>query len=289
MVDPDNFNNLFNPDRSYSKGAMKRTWIEFRDDLINSDCEYDDTERALESTFLKQFDNLFKNEGIKKLPVSLLECFEKSFVGRGAVLKINEKLSYSRFIPDKQYITQDNRFSPPGIEWLYLAIGNSDKLIKKCAEKECKAKFNDRFGFCNFELLSPHKDFQIIDLTVADSMEYVNIDDKIQKLRIKHFNSASKNKFQQAKEIEYEEKECRSWILLTYCKIMSEMIFEPVENANKTIAYKPFQTLAKYFEKQGYVGIKYKSTVFDGANNIVIFDKSFAQPCGEILDYYVSD
>lgn len=71
--------------------------------------------------------------------------------------------------------------------------------------------------------------------------------------------------------------------------MMSEKIFEPVENVNKAIAYKPFQTLAKYFETQGYVGIKYKSTVFDSANNIVIFDKAFAQPCGEILDYYISD
>ena len=289
ILDSDNFNNWFDLDRSYSKETMKRTWITFRDNLINSDYEYDDTEKALESVFLKQFDDLFKNAGIQKLPISLSECFENNCVGRGAVLREKEELSYSRFIPDKQYITEDNRFSPPGVEWLYLAIGNSDELVKKCAEKECKATSNDRFGFCNFELLSPNNDSEIIDLTIADNMEYDDFDAKIRNAKIKLINTSNKNKFYRAKTIEFVENECRSWILLTYCKIMSEMIFEPVEDADKAIAYKPFQTLAKYFEKQGYVGIKYKSTAFEGANNVVIFDKAFVQPCGEILDYYVSD
>lgn len=83
--------------------------------------------------------------------------------------------------------------------------------------------------------------------------------------------------------------EIERWFLLNYCKMMSKNIFKPVEDCSAELEYKPFQTLAKYFEEQGYVGIKYKSTVFDEANNIVIFDKSFAQPCGEILDYYISD
>ena len=45
---------------------------------------------------------------------------------------------YERFIPKKEFIKNDNRFSPPGVEWLYLALGNESD-IHQCAQAECRA------------------------------------------------------------------------------------------------------------------------------------------------------
>lgn len=281
-----------------SEQIMNDTWIEFRNALANPDNNYADIQKALELKFLDRFDEMFRNVGKQKLPISLFQCLENVCVGRGAILKENEELVYSRFIPDKTKSKRGNRFSPQDKEWLYLAIGEVDSLAIKCAEKECKAENGNRFGFCHFELMPQHRDLEIIDLTIADNMSYDEINNILYKEYGRRYKRKKKNLIKlgywMAQLIDNEDEkisqcEIERWFLLNYCKMMSKNIFKPVEDCSAELEYKPFQTLAKYFEEQGYVGIKYKSTVFDEANNIVIFDKSFAKPCGEILDYYVSD
>ena len=69
---------------------------------------------------------------------------------------------------------------------------------------------------------------------------------------------------------------------------MSEEIFVPIEDSHKNVEYTPFQTMAKYFEKQGFGGIIYKSTKCPFAKNLVLFDKIYANPCGSIDDYFIS-
>lgn len=49
------------------------------------------------------------------------------FRNRGAKLKALETVSYDRFMPKAEFINEDNRFSPVGVEWLYLAWV-SDKI-----------------------------------------------------------------------------------------------------------------------------------------------------------------
>ena len=44
------------------------------------------------------------------------------------ILKKDEMPEYERFIPKKEFIKNDNRFSPPGVEWLYLALGNESDI-----------------------------------------------------------------------------------------------------------------------------------------------------------------
>lgn len=263
---------------------VRERWIEFRNATTDFNYEYDDIQKALELLFMENFNKIFQEVGKEKLSISLSQCFKDVCVGRGTILNTNEKPLYSRFIPDAKYIKNDNRFSPPGIEWLYLVIGDSDESIKKCAEKECKAKVNNRFGFCHFELLSQYANLKIINLTIADNLSYDEINDHTY---TEFCQSCEKHNCEMPNKI--SDNILNSWYLLTLCKILSEKIFEPVENCNKKIDYKPFQTLAKYFEEQGYVGIKYKSTVFDKANNIVLFDKKYVKPCGDIIDYYVSE
>ena len=36
-------------------------------------------------------------------------------------------------VTKEEYIKEDNRFSPPHVEWLYLAVGN-DNDIHECAQ-----------------------------------------------------------------------------------------------------------------------------------------------------------
>ena len=57
-------------------------------------------------------------------------------LGRGARLKETEIPDYERFLPKKEFINEDNRFSPAGVEWLYLAVGDGNTR-SECAKKEC--------------------------------------------------------------------------------------------------------------------------------------------------------
>ena len=73
---------------------------------------------------MRVYDDLFnKNAGIEYNTVLISEI-EKYCVGRGTILGETEPTpNGNRFIPNSQYIKDDNRFSPKGVEWLYLALG----------------------------------------------------------------------------------------------------------------------------------------------------------------------
>lgn len=97
-------------------------------------------------------------------------------MGRGTILKKDEIIDYARFIPKSKFIRHDNRFSPPGVEWLYLAIGNNDNDIHQCAQAECRTKNGERFGFCHFCFDTKKYDLKLVDLTIADDKTYTMID-----------------------------------------------------------------------------------------------------------------
>lgn len=109
----------------HSEETMKRTWAEFSDALARKDFDYTETDTALAVTFLKQFDKWFQGIGKTEMSLTLSECFNHKFVGRGTIIKPSEPEDlppYERFMPISKFITADNRFSPAGIEWLYLAV-----------------------------------------------------------------------------------------------------------------------------------------------------------------------
>lgn len=133
-----------------SEKSIKKTWQEFRDALSKGDFSFDDIASAKKNTFLRVYDDLFnKNAGIEYNTVLISEI-EKYCVGRGTILGEDENPDFERFIPKTEFIKEDNRFSPSGVEWLYLAIGK-EAAIHECAQAECRVKQNDRFGFCHFQ------------------------------------------------------------------------------------------------------------------------------------------
>ena len=284
----------------HSEETIKRTWAEFSDALARKDFDYTDTDTALAVTFLKQFDKWFQGIGKTEMSLTLSECFNRKFVGRGTIIKPSEPEDlppYERFIPISKFITADNRFSPAGIEWLYLAVGDTQEIIQECAEKECRVKRGERFAFCNFQINENYSNVKVVDLTIADELSYEDINDRLRAVEQREYEKslkyARKNGFwmyrlHQNNDQDYKDRvqqDIAKWVLHTYAKMMSKNIFVPIETEDKKLEYAPFQTLAMYFIREGFDGIVYSSTVCPTSKNLVLFDKKYAIPFDLVKDY----
>ena len=277
-----------------SEATIKNTWNEFRIALANKSFKYDEVDSALTTTFLKVFDDLFSN-CCAQLECSLNSFQANGYLARGTKLKALETVSYDRFLPKAEFINEDNRFSPVGVEWLYLAWSNDKNLADKCTIKECRASTGNRFGICSFEINSANKDKKIIDLTLADEMTYEDINSQLENSGKVYFSRCYERSMKAGRAVTLTENEINEmkaeinfWALHTYLKLLSEQIFTPLADADdKSLMYAPFQCMAKYFLNKGYVGIKYKSTVCTGAKDIVLFDKTMATPVGTIQDFII--
>lgn len=274
-----------------SEEAIRKTWSEFRDALANGMFTYDEVEKAKGYTFLKTYDDLFHQHSEIDYKTIKIKDLKGLSVGRGTVLGEKEVPNYERFIPKKEFIKKDNRFSPPGVEWLYLALGNEND-IHICSQKECRAEEGNRFGFCHFTFNDSYLESKLVDLTIVDDISYEKINSKLESYGQKQLENAKKVSmtfgFVPKNIIDPNEfkKIVTQWGVYTYTKLLSKQIFEPLnDTADKTLMYAPFQTMAQYYISLGYSGIIYGSTVSSVGRNIVLFDKNMAHPTGEIEDY----
>lgn len=241
-----------------SEKSIKKTWQEFRDALSKGDFSFDDIASAKKNTFLRVYDDLFnKNAGIEYNTVLISEI-EKYCVGRGTILGEDENPDFERFIPKTEFIKEDNRFSPSGVEWLYLAIGK-EAAIHECAQAECRVKQNDRFGFCHFQFAADSTALKVVDLTIADEMTYKALNDGLETYGQEQVKKSIKKSkvlgFILRNNVNVEEfkKLFTKWGVYTYSKLLSEQIFEPLdEKDNKSLMYAPFQTMAQYYISLGY-------------------------------------
>ena len=277
-----------------SEITIKKTWNEFREGLKNGLFSYKETDKAKEQTFLKVYDDLFhQHSGIDHKTITIKELKTK-FVGRGTILSSDEIPNFERFLPKEKFIKEDNRFSPPRVEWLYLAIGEED-IIHECAQSECRVKKGDSFGFCHFEFDAKYDNCKLVDLTIADNVSYTKLNCSLEEygqLQVKKgIKKAKKLGYVPRMSInkkEFEELFIR-WGVYSYTKLLSEQIFVPLHASdNKAITYAPFQTMAQYYISLGYSGIVYGSTICPSGKNIVLFDKHMAYPIGTIEDYEIS-
>ncbi len=127
---------------------------------------------------------------------------------------------------------------------------------------------------------------------IADDFSYENIKEGLYALEQREYAKGIKYAQKHgicAYKLHYKnlqvEKEIAKWALYTYAKIMSNNLFVPIKTQDKKIEYAPFQTLAIYFIREGFDGIIYSSTVCPNAKNIVLFDKKYAVPFGNVSDY----
>lgn len=282
------FDNLSNNEK-----IIRKTWNEFKLALKNKEFNYTDIDAAKKTTFLKVFDDLFgEHNGMKILTKTIGEIKQK--IGRGTILGESEIVNYERFLPKKEYITESNRFSPPSVEWLYIAIEDNATAINTVKE-EIRISKGQRFGFCYFKFDEHACSSRIIDLTIADKYTYDDFNLALEKfsqelIRRKSCEILSTGVMPNSEHI-IEKSEFvpffMEWTIYTYCKLLSSQIFIPLNTNDKEIEYAPFQTLAQYFISKGYSGIIYKSTVCNGGKNLVLFDKQLAYPIGDIIDEVV--
>ena len=231
--------------------AIQETWNELRYQLVNKEFFYNDDNLERKSRFLSVLNQLLEYENISESVTVDLRYFAKSKVFLRAVkIRSGETVTLSRFIPDASKMKSANRFSPKGTEWLYLGFDRYISDAKKCCFSEIRANVTDNVKYCVFKYIG--ENVKIIDLTIADKMEWDEISHKQKtkaELAVTHF------------------------LLETYCKLLSR---------DKEMEYAPFQCIAQYFKQKGYCGIIYKSTVCKYGKNLVVFDKNIFSP-GEII------
>jgi hypothetical protein len=166
-------------DNKIHAAIIKQTWIEFRDALAEGSFAYNDLEHAQQTAFLRAFDELFCENYIGRFFNVKLEKLRRSsecVLVRGSIIKQTEPIkSLADFKPDRlepksRFITSDNRFSPPGVEWLYLALGDNYEEAKECSIAECRAKAGDNFGCYKFVIKPHYENRKIADLTIANGM-----------------------------------------------------------------------------------------------------------------------
>lgn len=282
-------------DMQKAEKAMCSTWNQLRDNLCRSEFAYNDVSKAKERTFLSVFDRLFvENKGYEIFETKLSKVFKEYHVIRGSIIKDGESMpDYERLLPKSKFITDDNRFSPKGVEWLYLALGAPKTVsglakAKKCSEAECQAKSGVNFAICSFDI-KPEHDAKIIDLTVGNEWTYEKLQNDLEKAARRIVRKETQKyleSFSKPSVLDFIP-EFQKWLVYTYAKMLSEQIFVPVETDKKSLMYAPFHCIAQYFLSLGYDGIIYKSTVYGKGKNLVLFDKELVTPTGDIELYTI--
>lgn len=269
--------------------AINSKWEQMREELLLGKYTFDDEDEAKKSKFLSEFDSLFKTEGGEKyFSKTLNDVFKNAYVIRGAIISKTEPTpNGNRFIPNSMYIKEDNRFSPKGVEWIYLALGfpknnNGKERAKICSEKECRAKKDDTFAICEFEQTGSN--VKIVDLTVGEKWTPEKQQQEIIKL-VK--SQQKKNPLQLNADILENHPIYKRNIVEAYANIMSSELFVPLSSKDKSVIYAPFHCIARYFQSLNYNGIIYKSTVFDKGKNIVLFNKNIVAPIESSITTYV--
>lgn len=279
------------PNAYVSLNIVKSTWGEFREALATRTFHINETDKALQCTFLKVLDD-YLNELGDSCEKELMDILPTHKLGRGTKLNAGEKVTPERFMPNSIYITRGNRFSPAGVEWLYLSYAENLDKARTCSIKECRATAGDRFGFCEFQIDPTVGKRKIIDLTIADQYTYNQIDSNLKmyvKRQAETLAAYKKIKGTTSKEPLPEMMlEVRKWTAYIYMKLLSNGLFEPISDlSDSNLMYAPFQCMATYFKQRGYCGIIYSSTVYRQSKDLVLFDKSLAHPVMPIEDFTV--
>lgn len=240
--------------------ALIETWNELKYRLNSRDIEIDCLNDIPNIPFLGVLDKALSYEFTRKRVNNDIYYFSKSKkFYRAAIIKQNEIVDISRFIPNANFMISGNRFSPKGAEWLYMGLDRNEDYAKRCCFAEVRANEASNVKYCEFTSIFEKNDL-LIDLTISDGKSIDNIS---------HVSRKPPH-----------EKYAQIFIIELYMKLLSEEIFKPIDTLNKDLEYTPFQFMANYFKALGYKGIIYKSTVSDYGKNIVVFDKNFFVPQG---------
>ena len=276
-----------------SEQSVRNTWEELRNQLRDGVIAYDDREVITKNRFMSAINDIYSKDYGKQFTSKTLEQIENEYhLIRGSIIRPSEPFpDYDRMLPKSEFITVDNRFSPKGIEWLYLAlgdksVGNGLENAISCSQSECRAETGQQFAIWKIQCNSTP--LQIIDLTIADQIPFERLESRLEN-GVQRLIQEEVNRFimgmnrRSGSQIEQAFKElCVEWYVYAYSKILSDQLFIPVASADKELMYAPFHCVAQYFLSLGYSGIVYKSTVYDKGKNLVLFDKNIVKRVGDI-------
>ena len=238
--------------------AIIRTWNELKNRLKSENIRIDCLNDIPNIPFLGVLDRALSYEFIRdRVNVNITPFSKSKKFYRAAIITPNESVDIARFIPNAAFMSSGNRFSPIGVEWLYMGFDRSEYYAKKCCFAEVRANDTSNVKYCKFTY-SLEKNDLLIDLTISDKK---SLDEICHVLRKKPF-----------------EKYAQIFVVELYMKLLSEEIFKPIYTSNKELEYAPFQLMGNYFKSLGYKGIIYKSTVSKYGKNVVVFNKNSFVP-----------
>lgn len=151
-------------------------------------------------------------------------------------LRIEEMNPYKEMSPAPIHATRNNRMSPAGISYMYLA-----NKVSTCLHEIC-AKQGD---FVLVGSFVPKKPLKMLDLSRHPHIVIPSI-----------FNPDYDHDLRWMDE---------------FIQSFKREISKPVQDGEKEIEYVPTQVLAEYIRKLGYEGIVYESSLEEGTCNYVLF------------------
>lgn len=272
------------------------TWNEIKDDLHSGKVRYDDLDRLVTYTFLKQFDDMFSYmEDVFAKKLSEIKCFYRAAAGKWN--------NYERFVPKEEFKSL-NRFNPPEEMFIYLGVCDDnnpsefDRLsaVEETCLKEIRAVEGSEVSLCEFKVREDSVDKKVIDISIADGKSFDKLNNEVADIRTridlsKKINFGLKGTLSKINRNDaekcIEEKDGNFYELSKvlskiYMKMVSEDLFKPVDGLDRDYEYAPFHSFVNYFRRKGYSGIIYNSTVNPGNKNIVLFDINDVVPIGEI-------
>ena len=108
--------------RESNEHALQNTWAEFRQQLADGKFKYNEVEKAMHSTFLRVFDDLFQH-GHRFLEKTVAETLSTDIsIVRAARIKPGDpEPNYDRFIPNAKFITSDKNAAQLLVTGLHFA------------------------------------------------------------------------------------------------------------------------------------------------------------------------
>lgn len=186
----------------------------------------------------------------------------------------------SRFIPTPEYAGL-NRMNGPDKIYFYFTVnlkptGGDDVVCTSACELRVGEK--DRFWGCDFEIPEKFKGIKIINVAAEKEIpkndaDYMNFLRQNVSCRIFLKNGRL--------EVEPNIEELEYWMLQTLFRLWEKSdMFAPVnvnDEDEQWYKYRPFHVISDYFERNGYQGIIYRSTVFKPGLCLALFDTKYAE------------
>lgn len=233
---------------------------------------------------LPKFEDLVSNDNFSHVTSQIVEYHELFTVYPRDIRKLfrgvhendPSKVTQERFIPKAEYINPDNPNRMNGSDRLYNYFSID---YRDCTEDdpiytsvhELRIQSGDSFWGAYFNIPPEFCSLKFIDLRTRGKIPTDN----------DQFQRFLKSKATHGRRFgPVDQKELEYWIIQTTFHIWeNSQMFAPVDKMKpKSLwhQYRPFHVLCDFFERQGFGGIIYRSTVYRKGACLALFDVSTA-------------